>query len=228
MIGIDLGTTLSCVCTFKKGMGVEIIPNGQENRIIPSYVAYTDEGRLVGVAARNQATLNPSPTIFDVKRLIGRKCEKHSVKKLLPYDIVDKNGKPYIKVNVHGEEKSMPPGKVNAAVKQIADKYLGESVKYAVATVPAYFNDAQRKTTKDAGTIAGLEVLRIINEPSTAAMAHGLEKKVEQNIMVYDLGGGTFDVSLLTMGNGVFEVLGTDGNTHLGGEEFDGDGALRG
>jgi len=227
VIGIDLGTTYSCVSIYKNGR-VEIIPNDQGNRITPSYVAFVDGERLVGEAAKNQATINPTQTVFDVKRLIGRKYDEASVlrdKELLPYDIVNKNGKIYIKVMVKDEEKLMPPEEVSAMVlskmKDTAEAYLGTTVKNAVVTVPAYFNDAQRQATKDAGTIAGLNVIRIINEPTAAAIAYGLDKKAEKNIMVYDLGGGTFDVSLLTIDNGVFEVVATNGDTHLGGEDFD-------
>merc|ERR1711912_87605 len=184
--------------------------------------------RLIGEAAKNQATVNPSQTLFDVKRLIGRRFKDSTVQKdikLLPFQIVDQGGKPQISVKVNGEQKSMPPEEVSAMVltkmKETGENYLGKEVKHAVITVPAYFNDAQRQSTKDAGTIAGLNVLRIINEPTAAAIAYGLDKKGERNILVYDLGGGTFDVSLLTIDNGVFEVVATSGDTHLGGEDFD-------
>jgi len=227
VIGIDLGTTYSCVGIYKNGR-VEIIPNDQGNRITPSYVAFTEEERLIGEAAKTQATINPSQTLFDVKRLIGRKYDEKSVqsdKKLLPFDLVNKGGKPMISVKVKGETKQLMPEEVSSMVltkmKETAENYLGKEVKHAVITVPAYFNDAQRQATKDAGTIAGLEVLRIINEPTAAAIAYGLDKKAEKNILVYDLGGGTFDVSLLTIDNGVFEVVATNGDTHLGGEDFD-------
>merc|ERR1719451_258780 len=227
VIGIDLGTTYSCVGIYKNGR-VEIIPNDQGNRITPSYVAFTEEDRLIGEAAKTQATINPSQTLFDVKRLIGRRFKEKSVqsdKKLLPFDIVNKGGKPMIEVKVKGETKQLMPEEVSSMVltkmKETAENYLGKDVKHAVITVPAYFNDAQRQATKDAGTIAGLEVLRIINEPTAAAIAYGLDKKTEKNILVYDLGGGTFDVSLLTIDNGVFEVVATNGDTHLGGEDFD-------
>jgi len=227
VIGIDLGTTYSCVGIYKNGR-VEIIPNDQGNRITPSYVAFTEEDRLIGEAAKTQATINPAQTLFDVKRLIGRKYDEKSVqsdKKLLPFDIVNKGGKPMISVKVKGETKQLMPEEVSSMVltkmKETAENYLGKEVKHAVITVPAYFNDAQRQATKDAGTIAGLEVLRIINEPTAAAIAYGLDKKTEKNILVYDLGGGTFDVSLLTIDNGVFEVVATNGDTHLGGEDFD-------
>jgi len=227
VIGIDLGTTYSCVGIYKNGR-VEIIPNDQGNRITPSYVAFTEDERLIGEAAKTQATINPAQTLFDVKRLIGRKYDEKSVqsdKKLLPFDIVNKGGKPMISVKVKGETKQLMPEEVSSMVltkmKETAENYLGKEVKHAVITVPAYFNDAQRQATKDAGTIAGLEVLRIINEPTAAAIAYGLDKKTEKNILVYDLGGGTFDVSLLTIDNGVFEVVATNGDTHLGGEDFD-------
>jgi heat shock protein 5 len=228
VIGIDLGTTYSCVGVFKDGR-VHIIPNDQGNRITPSVIAFTDTERLVGDAAKNQASLNPANTIFDVKRLIGRKFTDKTVqhdKKLLPFEIVNKNGKPYIQVSVKGEQKQFAPEELSAMVlqkmKEIAETYLGKELKNAVVTVPAYFNDAQRQATKDAGTIAGLNVMRIINEPTAAAIAYGLGKKgQEQNILVYDLGGGTFDVSILTIDEGVFEVLATNGDTHLGGEDFD-------
>jgi len=228
VIGIDLGTTYSCVGVFREGR-VHIIANDQGNRITPSYVAFTDTERLIGDAAKNQASLNPENTIFDVKRLIGRKFTDQTVqhdKKLLPFDIVNKNGKPYIEVTIKGAKKDFAPEEISAMVlqrmKEIAEGFLGKEVKNAVVTVPAYFNDAQRQATKDAGTIAGLNVLRIINEPTAAAIAYGLDKKgKEQNILVYDLGGGTFDVSILTIDEGVFEVLATNGDTHLGGEDFD-------
>jgi len=227
VIGIDLGTTYSCVGIYKNGR-VEIIPNDQGNRITPSYVAFTDEERLVGEAAKNQATINPEQTLFDVKRLVGRKYKDSTVqkdKKLLPYAIVDKNGRPYIEIKDKGVKKQKSPEEVSSYVllkmKETAEQYLGKDVNHAVVTVPAYFNDAQRQATKDAGTIAGLNVLRIINEPTAAAIAYGLDKKTEKNILVYDLGGGTFDVSLLTIDNGVFEVVATNGDTHLGGEDFD-------
>merc|ERR1719355_560893 len=227
VIGIDLGTTYSCVGIYKNGR-VEIIPNDQGNRITPSYVAFTEDERLIGEAAKNQATINPTQTLFDVKRLIGRQYNEKSVqsdKKLLPFEIVEKQGKPLISVKVKGEKKQLRPEEVSSMVltkmKETAEAYLGKDVKHAVITVPAYFNDAQRQATKDAGTISGLEVLRIINEPTAAAIAYGLDKKTEKNILVYDLGGGTFDVSLLTIDNGVFEVVATNGDTHLGGEDFD-------
>ena len=228
VIGIDLGTTYSCVGIFRNG-SVEIIPNELGNRITPSVVAFTDDDRLVGEAAKNQAALNPKRTIYSVKRLIGRKYNDKEVqmdKKLLPYDIIDKDGKPYIQVEIKGNKKLYSPEEISAMVltkmKTVAENFLGTKVKNAVITVPAYFNDSQRQSTKDAGTIAGLNVLRIINEPTAAAIAYGLDKKdKERNILVFDLGGGTFDVSLLTIDGGVFEVVATNGDTHLGGEDFD-------
>ena len=228
VIGIDLGTTYSCVGIFRNG-SVEIIPNELGNRITPSVVAFTDDDRLVGEAAKNQASLNPKRTIYSVKRLIGRKYNDKEVqmdKKLLPYDIIDKDGKPYIQVETKGQKKLYSPEEISAMVltkmKTVAENFLGTKVKNAVITVPAYFNDSQRQSTKDAGTIAGLNVLRIINEPTAAAIAYGLDKKdKERNILVFDLGGGTFDVSLLTIDSGVFEVVSTNGDTHLGGEDFD-------
>jgi len=229
VIGIDLGTTYSCVGVFKNGR-VEIIANDQGNRITPSYVAWDEnDERLVGDAAKNQATVNPEQTVFDVKRLIGRKFTDKSVqadKKLFPFELIDKEGKPSVQVVLKGEKKDFAPEEVSAMIlqkmKTIAENYLGSPVKNAVVTVPAYFNDAQRQATKDAGTISGMNVMRIINEPTAAAIAYGLDKKGgEKNILVFDLGGGTFDVTLLTIDNGVFEVLATNGDTHLGGEDFD-------
>ena len=229
VIGIDLGTTYSCVGIFKNGR-VEIIPNEFGNRITPSFVAFTDEERLVGEAAKNQAHMNPERSIYVVKRLIGRKFDDKEVQrdiKWLPYKVVSKGGKPYVEVDMPGVGvKQLSPEEVSSMIlikmKEIAENFLGQEVKHAVITVPAYFNDAQRQATKDAGMISGLEVLRIINEPSAAAIAYGLDKKSgEKNVVVFDLGGGTFDVSLLTIDNGVFEVLATAGDTHLGGEDFD-------
>jgi len=229
VIGIDLGTTYSCVGVFKHGK-VEIIANDQGNRITPSYVAWTEEGdRLIGDSAKNQATINPENTVFDVKRLIGRKFNDKSVqadKKLVPYKIVAKDDKPMVEVKLEGKNRQFAPEEISAMIlnkmKEIAEAYLGQEIKHAVVTVPAYFNDAQRQATKDAGTISGMTVQRIINEPTAAAIAYGLDKKGgEKNILVFDLGGGTFDVTLLTIDNGVFEVLATNGDTHLGGEDFD-------
>ncbi|MCD7446956.1 Luminal-binding protein 5 [Datura stramonium] len=230
VIGIDLGTTYSCVGVYKGENNVEIIANDQGNRITPSWVAFTDTERLIGEAAKNQAALNPERTIYDVKRLIGRKFDDPEVQKIikmLPFNVVNKDGKPYVQVKIKdGDIKVFSPEEISAMIlqkmKETAEAYLGKSIKHAVITVPAYFNDAQRQATKDAGTIAGLNVVRIINEPTAAAIAYGMDKKgKEQNILVYDLGGGTFDVSILSIDNGVFEVLATNGNTHLGGEDFD-------
>ncbi|KAL0454424.1 UNVERIFIED_CONTAM: Luminal-binding protein 5 [Sesamum latifolium] len=228
VIGIDLGTTYSCVGVYRNGK-VEIIANDQGNRITPSWVAFTDTERLIGEAAKNQAALNPERTIFDVKRLIGRKFDDPEVQrdmKMLPYKVVDKDGKPYIQVKIRdGEIKVFSPEEISAMIlqkmKETAESYLGKKIKSAVITVPAYFNDAQRQATKDAGTIAGLNVARIINEPTAAAISYGLDKEGDKNILVFDLGGGTFDVSVLSIDNGVFEVLATSGDTHLGGEDFD-------
>jgi heat shock protein 5 len=229
VIGIDLGTTYSCVGVFKNGR-VEIIANDQGNRITPSYVAWTDEGeRLIGDSAKNQATINPENTVFDVKRLIGRKFADKTVqsdKKMFPFHVVAKGDKPYVEVLVGDKSRQFAPEEISAMVlvkmKEIAEVYLGKEIDHAVVTVPAYFNDAQRQATKDAGTISGMQVQRIINEPTAAAIAYGLDKKGgEKNILVFDLGGGTFDVTLLTIDNGVFEVLATNGDTHLGGEDFD-------
>jgi heat shock protein 5 len=228
VIGIDLGTTYSCVGIFKNGR-VEIIPNELGNRITPSQVAFTDDEKLVGESAKNQATQNPERTVYVVKRLVGRNFADKEVQrdmKYLAYKIVDKAGKPYISITTTAGKKILSPEEVSAMIlvkmKEIAESYLGKTVKHAVVTVPAYFNDAQRQATKDAGVIAGLDVLRIINEPTAAAIAYGMDKKSgEKNVIVFDLGGGTFDVSLLTIDNGVFEVVATSGDTHLGGEDFD-------
>lgn len=228
VIGIDLGTTYSCVGVFKN-QGVEIIPNELGSRITPSVVAFTDEERLVGEAAKNEGPINPERTIYDVKRLIGRRFEDKEVQhdaKYLPFKIVNKDGKPYIRTKFQGEEKTFSPEEISSMIlqkmKTIAENHLGFEVKNAVVTVPAYFSDSQRQATKDAGAISGLNVLRIINEPTAAAMAYGLDKKgKESTILVYDLGGGTFDVSILSIEDGVFEVLSTSGDTHLGGEDFD-------
>merc|ERR1712076_344576 len=229
VIGIDLGTTYSCVGVYKDGR-VEIIANDQGNRITPSYVAFTEDNeRLIGDAAKNQLTSNPKNTVFDAKRLIGRTwADKHvqSDMKHFPFKVVEKRGKPNIEANVSGKQQTFSPEEISAMVltkmKETAEAYLGTKVTHAVVTVPAYFNDAQRASTKDAGTIAGLNVMRIINEPTAAAIAYGLDKNEgEKNILVFDLGGGTFDVSLLTIDGGVFEVVSTNGDTHLGGEDFD-------
>lgn len=240
-IGIDLGTTYSCVGVWQNGR-VEIIANDQGNRTTPSYVAFTDTERLVGDAAKNQVAMNPQNTVFDAKRLIGRSYNDDSVKKdaeHFPFKIVDSNGKPKIQVEFKGETKTYYPEEISSMVlvkmKEIAESYLGESVKDAVITVPAYFNNSQREATKDAAVIAGLNPLRIINEPTAAAMAYGFDTKESSNygtnnetnnekektVLIFDLGGGTFDVSLLTIDGGIFEVKATSGNTRLGGEDFD-------
>ncbi|CAI2358735.1 unnamed protein product [Moneuplotes crassus] len=229
VVGIDLGTTYSCVGIFKNGR-VEIIPNELGNRITPSFIGFTDEERLVGEAAKNQAAVNPTRSIYVVKRLIGRQFNDKEVqrdRKHVSYDIVDKGGKPYVKAQINGgETKTLSPEEVSAMIlkkmKEIAENYLGQEVNNAVITVPAYFNDAQRAATKDAGIISGLNVLRILNEPTAAAIAYGLDQKGdERSILVFDLGGGTFDVSILTIDGDVFEVEATSGDTHLGGEDFD-------
>ncbi|KAG0343588.1 ATPase with role in protein import into the ER [Podila humilis] len=228
VIGIDLGTTYSCVGVFKNGR-VEIIANDQGHRITPSYVAFTEDERLVGDAAKNQYAANPTNTVFDAKRLIGRRFDEKDVQndiKHFPFKVKSKAGTPVIQVEVKGQEKTFTPEEISAMIlqkmKEIAEAYLSTKVTHAVVTVPAYFNDAQRQATKDAGAIAGLNVLRIVNEPTAAAIAYGLDKKGgERTILVYDLGGGTFDVSLLSIDDGVFEVLATSGDTHLGGEDFD-------
>lgn len=230
-IGIDLGTTYSCVAHFTNDR-VEIIANDQGNRTTPSYVAFSDTERLIGEAAKNQAAMNPVNTVFDAKRLIGRKftdSEVHEDMKHFPFKVIDKGGKPQIQVEFKGETKVFSPEEISSMVlskmKETAETYLGQDVKDAVVTVPAYFNDSQRQATKDAGLIAGLNVLRIINEPTAAAIAYGLDKKEqtqgEKHILIFDLGGGTFDVSLLAIDDGVFEVKATAGDTHLGGEDFD-------
>jgi heat shock protein 5 len=228
VIGIDLGTTYSCV-GVQRGGRVEIIANDQGHRITPSWVSFTDDERLVGDSAKNAYHTNAKNTVFDAKRLIGRKMDESDIKKDMkhfPFGVVDRGGKPVISVEYKGEDREFTPEEISAMVlgkmKETAEAYLGETVTHAVVTVPAYFNDAQRQATKDAGTIAGLNVLRIINEPTAAAIAYGLNKKDgETQIIVYDLGGGTFDVSLLSIDDGVFEVLATAGDTHLGGEDFD-------
>eukprot|EP00276_Gloeochaete_wittrockiana_P001658 CAMPEP_0184671348 /NCGR_PEP_ID=MMETSP0308-20130426/85442_1 /TAXON_ID=38269 /ORGANISM="Gloeochaete witrockiana, Strain SAG 46.84" /LENGTH=657 /DNA_ID=CAMNT_0027118449 /DNA_START=169 /DNA_END=2142 /DNA_ORIENTATION=+ len=229
-IGIDLGTTYSCVGVWQNDR-VEIIANDQGNRTTPSYVAFTEAERLIGDAAKNQVAMNPFNTVFDAKRLIGRKFSDAVVQsdmKHWPFKVVCKDGdKPYIRVEYKGETKDFAPEEISSMVllkmKETAEAYLGRTVNNAVITVPAYFNDSQRQATKDAGAIAGLNVLRIINEPTAAAIAYGLDKKAagERNILIFDLGGGTFDVSLLTLDGGVFEVKATAGDTHLGGEDFD-------
>jgi len=229
-VGIDLGTTYSCVGVMKNDT-VEIIANDQGNRTTPSYVAFTDTERLIGDAAKNQAARNPENTVFDAKRLIGRKFADPIVQsdiKLWPFKVIAGSGdKPMIQVTHNGEDKKFNPEEVSSMIlnkmKETAESYLGGKVTDAVVTVPAYFNDSQRQATKDAGSICGLNVLRIINEPTAAAISYGLDKKGmgEQNVLIFDMGGGTFDVSLLTIEDGIFEVKATAGDTHLGGEDFD-------
>ncbi|KAG7193074.1 70-kilodalton heat shock protein [Scheffersomyces spartinae] len=228
-VGIDLGTTYSCVAHFANDR-VEIIANDQGNRTTPSFVAFTDTERLIGDAAKNQAAMNPANTVFDAKRLIGRKFSDPEVQgdiKHFPFKVVEDATKPKIQVEFKGETKVFTPEEISSMIltkmKETAENFLGTKVNDAVVTVPAYFNDSQRQATKDAGLIAGLNVMRIINEPTAAAIAYGLDKKSEKenNVLIFDLGGGTFDVSLLTIEDGIFEVKATAGDTHLGGEDFD-------
>ena len=228
-IGIDLGTTYSCVGVWQNDR-VEIIANDQGNRTTPSYVAFTETERIIGDGAKNQASQNPKNTVFDAKRLIGRKFSDNQTQsdiKYFPFNVIDKQDKPYISVESRGETREFLPEEISSMVlvkmKEIAESYLGTKVTDAVITVPAYFNDAQRAATRDAGAIAGLNVLRIINEPTAASIAYGLDKKTEeeQHILIFDLGGGTFDVSILSIEDGVYEVKSTAGDTHLGGEDFD-------
>tara|TARA_B100000579_G_scaffold111581_1_gene89215 strand:- start:10010 stop:11923 length:1914 start_codon:yes stop_codon:yes gene_type:complete len=227
-IGIDLGTTYSCVGWWKDNR-CEIIANDQGNRTTPSYVAFTDKERIIGDGAKNQSSMNPENTVFDAKRLIGRDFNDTTLQsdlKHFPFKVKDKGNKPVIEVKYKNEEKQFHPEEISSMIltkmKETAEAYIGEEVKDAVVTVPAYFNDSQRQATKDAGSIAGLNVLRIINEPTAAAIAYGLDNKsVEKNVLIFDLGGGTFDVSLLNIDDGIFEVKATAGDTHLGGEDFD-------
>lgn len=227
-VGIDLGTTYSCVGVWQNDK-VEIIANDQGQRTTPSYVAFTDTERLIGDAAKNQVAMNPENTVFDAKRLIGRKFDDPSVQsdmKHWPFKLISgADGKPTIQVQYKGESKTFSPEEISSMVltkmKQIAESYLGKEVKNAVITVPAYFNDSQRQATKDAGTIAGLNVMRIINEPTAAAIAYGLDQKGgEKNILIFDLGGGTFDVSLLSIEDGIFEVKATAGRYSFGRRGF--------
>ena len=229
-LGIDLGTTYSAVGVWQNDR-CEIIANDQGNRTTPSYVAFTDSECLIGDPAKNQASMNPKNTVYDAKRLIGRDFNDQATQsdiKHFTFDVINKSGKPIINVQDHGEEKEYAPEQISSMIlmkmKSTAETYLGKEVKDAVITVPAYFNDAQRQSTKDAGTIAGLNVLRIINEPTAAAIAYGLDKKAEsgeKHILIFDCGGGTHDVSLLSIDDGIFEVKATAGDTHLGGEDFD-------
>ncbi|KAG2015877.1 heat shock protein [Coprinopsis cinerea AmutBmut pab1-1] len=229
VIGIDLGTTYSCVGVYKGGR-VEIIANDQGNRITPSWVSFSGDERLIGESAKNAFHSNPRNTVFDVKRLMGRKFSEPEVQKEMghwPFSLKDVNGKPVVSAGFKGEKRDFTPEEISAMVltrmKETAEAYLGEKVTHAIVTVPAYFKDAQRQATKDAGTIAGLKVIRVLNEPTAAAIAYGLDQKLddESKILVYDLGGGTFDVSILSIDDKVFEVLSTSGDTHLGGEDFD-------
>lgn len=228
-IGIDLGTTYSCVGVWQNDH-VEIIANDQGNRTTPSFVSFTKDERLIGEAAKSAVSQNPSNTVFDAKRLIGHNFHDPTVQsdmKHFSYTVINKDGKPYIQVEYKEETKVFAPEEISSMIlvkmKEIAEAYLGTVVKDAVITVPAYFNDAQRQATKDAGAIAGLNVLRIINEPTAAAIAYGLDKKytTEKNVLIFDCGGGTFDVSILSIEDSIFEVKATAGDTHLGGEDFD-------
>lgn len=229
VVGIDLGTTYSCVAIYKKNGEVEIIPNENGNRITPSYVSFTDDDRFIGEHAKNNSGQNPRNTVYDTKRLMGKKFNDSTVQselKHLSYKVIaDSDDKPLIQVDYLKETKTFHPEEIAAMIltkmKDVASKHLGREVKKAVVTVPAYFNDSQRQATKDAGQIAGIEVLRIINEPTAAAIAYGLDKHDERNVLIFDFGGGTLDVTVLTMDHGVFEVKSTNGDTHLGGEDLD-------
>jgi molecular chaperone DnaK (HSP70) len=223
-IGIDLGTTYCSVCRYWNG-GFDVIPNDQGGRITPSYVSFTDEERLVGDAAKNAAVSNPTNTVYDAKRMIGRNFDDPKLQEDLghySFNVVDRNNKPKIQVNYKGEEKEFTPEEISAMIlsklKEYAESYLGQPVTDAVITVPAYFNDSQRQATKDAAVIANLNVLRIINEPTSAAVAYGLDKMSgkEKKVLIFDFGGGTMDISLLSLEDGVFQVLSTAGDTHLG------------
>jgi len=223
ILGIDLGTTNSCMAVMERGE-TTVIPNAEGMRTTPSVVAFTKSGeRLVGQTAKRQSVTNPKNTVFSIKRFMGRKYSevKHEIE-LVPYEVDEaKNGDAHVKIG----DKLYSPPEISAMILQKlrtdAEAYLGEKITQAVITVPAYFNDSQRQATKDAGRIAGLEVLRIINEPTAASLAYGLDKKKDEKIAVYDLGGGTFDISVLEIGDGVFEVRATNGDTHLGGDDFD-------
>src|SRR5438270_247527 len=227
VLGIDLGTTNSCMATMEGGDPV-VLENSEGARTTPSVVAFTKNGeRLVGQAAKRQAVTNSQNTIFSIKRFMGRKFDEvHEEQKRVPYKIVKAaNGDAHVQVEVDGQKKTFSPPEISAMIlaklKSDAEAKLGEKITQAVITVPAYFNDSQRNATKDAGKIAGLEVLRIINEPTAASLAYGLDKKKDEKIAVYDLGGGTFDISVLEIGDGVFEVKATNGDTHLGGDDWD-------
>src|SRR5450631_628752 len=227
ILGIDLGTTNSCMAIMEGGEPV-VIPNSEGARTTPSVVAFTKSGeRVVGQAAKRQAVTNPTNTVFSIKRFMGRKFDEvHEEERRVPYKIVKAaNGDAHVQVSVGGESKTFSPQEISAMIlsklKADAEAKLGEKITQAVITVPAYFNDSQRQATKDAGKIAGLDVLRIINEPTAASLAYGLDKKKDEKIAVYDLGGGTFDISVLEIGDGVFEVKATNGDTHLGGDDWD-------
>ena len=227
VLGIDLGTTNSCMSVMEGGQPV-VVPNAEGGRTTPSIVAFTKTGeRIVGMAAKRQAVMNSKNTVYSIKRFMGRKYDEvEQERKRVPYEVVRaSNGDAHVKVMVGGEEKTFSPPEISAMIlskmRADAETYLGEKITQAVITVPAYFNDSQRQATKDAGRIAGLEVLRIINEPTAASLAYGLDKKKDERIAVYDLGGGTFDISVLEIGDGVFEVKATNGDTHLGGDDFD-------